>query len=203
MRKVIAIALTAFWIAVVAFVVVVSSQDRRVSSQWSQWPTVQGNITSSETTSGKLPNGETYYRLNTRFRYEVEGTLYYSTQSWYAADQEEERKYPPGTRVTVHYDPLEPQTAVIEPGKVLNEWLAILVQAIGWGIIVSLVSWASIWPHGTSHKQAAKSFSIDTSTTERGEGQCGKPRYKTNVVKKKARLREEARHESKSSQQTG
>ena len=155
MRKVIAIALTAFWIAVVAFVVVVSSQDRRVSSQWSQWPTVQGNITSSETTSGKLPNGETYYRLNTRFRYEVEGTLYYSVRSRYVTGPGGERKYPPGTRVTVHYDPLEPQTAVIEPGKVLNEWLLILVQIIVWSISVSgiiFIIW--LWPHGTPHKQA-------------------------------------------------
>jgi hypothetical protein len=153
MRKVIVIVLTVLWITgVVAFVV--SSQDRRVSLQWAQWPTVQGNITSSETTSGTQPNGETYYRLNTRFEYEVEGILYYSTQSWYVAGPEEEREYPPGTRVTVHYDPLEPQTSVIEPGKLLNEWLARLVPAIGWGILISFMVIVFIWPHGTPHKQA-------------------------------------------------
>ncbi len=154
MRKVIAIVLTVLWITgVVAFVV--SSQDEmerdgRIRSQWSNWPTVQGNITSSETTSGTQPNLETYYRLNTRFEYEVEGTLYHSTQSWYVAGPGEEREYPPGTRVTVHYDPLEPQTAAIEPGKALNEWLAILLEAIALGIVVSLL----IWANGTPHKQA-------------------------------------------------
>ncbi|OGO25295.1 MAG: hypothetical protein A2144_04890 [Chloroflexi bacterium RBG_16_50_9] len=155
MRKLIAIVLTALWIAgVVAFVVLSQSDLERIRSQWS-WPTAQGKIISSETTSRTQSNGETNYRLNVRFSYKVEGTLYYSTQSWYVVGPGKERKYPPGTRVTVHYDPLEPQTAVIEPGKVLNEWLLILVQIIVWSISVSgiiFIIW--LWPHGTPHKQA-------------------------------------------------
>ncbi len=145
MRKVIAIVLTVLWIAgVVAFVV--SSQDDmeragRIRSQWSNWPTAQGKITSSETTR-TYPNEETYYRLNTRFRYEVEGTLYYSTQSWHVAGPGEELKYPPGARVTVHYDPLEPQTAVIEPMEIPEWWWyegEVYVTVILWGILVPVM----------------------------------------------------------------
>jgi hypothetical protein len=161
MRKVIAIVLTALWITgVVAFVA--SSQDdldklEHIRSQWSNWPTAQGKITSSETTSGTNPNGEPYYRLNTRFEYEVKETLYYSTQSWYVSGPREEGKYTRGIRVTVHYDPMEPQTAVIEPARIPAGWESageVYAPAIVFGILVSLMILANIWPHGTPHKQA-------------------------------------------------
>ena len=149
MFKVIATALSALLIAGVVFYLVSSQDDldelERIHSNWASWPTVHGVITFAKTASGTNPNGETYYRLNTRFGYEVESTLYFSTQSWYVGGPGKERQYLPGAKVTVHYDPLDPKTAVIEPEKVLNEWVLRRVKLYMSAILISLGGCGFVW----------------------------------------------------------
>lgn len=80
----------------------------------SHWPTTEGVVVDLWLTrrSG----------THVTYRYEVEGREYESTQvrlvEKFFREKRSDRaaRYPEGTRVTVWYDPLRPERAVLEPG---------------------------------------------------------------------------------------
>jgi hypothetical protein len=97
------------------------------------WPTVMGRITTSilETyvTYDENSSGTTMYRPQVTYEYEVEGEVYSSSQvkvGGFSSSNLEgsERKklaaYPVGGAVEVHYDPFNPQDALLEfnPAKI-------------------------------------------------------------------------------------
>lgn len=89
-----------------------------------RWPTVAGTITQSKLAVEFDEDGDEAYRADIRFAYRVGGrefegskvkwgwTAVYAWRSRAAAALAE---YPIGKAVTVHYDPAQPTTAVLDP----------------------------------------------------------------------------------------
>ena len=118
-----------------------------------RWPTTSGRVVSSEIERSSGYNDRDNYRAAIRYTYEVGGSEYSSTRrcygdelsvSWSGPSKGAVERYPPGTAVTVHYDPSGPSEAVLEPGvrwEVLGNiaggllFVAIGVAGlvIGWG----------------------------------------------------------------------
>ena len=96
------------------------------------WPTVQGRVDRSKIEQ-RLTKSGTFYRLALVYHYEV-GGLYYEGDTVefgsprVTAEELIERlaaKYPAGAQVTVHYDPDDPATCVLEMSDEMarqNEW---------------------------------------------------------------------------------
>jgi hypothetical protein len=111
-----------------------------------KWPTVSGIIELSTTESYvKRENGrnETVYAPAVEYSYEVRDRQYRSRQvklgveisgSKFIADKIA-MKYPQGSRVTVHYDPQNPSSAMLESPHGYP-WLLLGIAAICFGIAV-------------------------------------------------------------------
>jgi hypothetical protein len=90
------------------------------------WPTAPGKVESCEQRRRSTRTG-TVYQLALSYSYEVGGFEYqgHSAEfgpSWVANESlidELARKYPAGTAVTVHFDPTDPQTSVLETSEAL------------------------------------------------------------------------------------
>jgi hypothetical protein len=93
----------------------------------SRWPTVRGKISSS----WAVLDGE-----KLAYAYQVGGGSYVGHHVWWVATggsgagdatpQELAEKYPPGSDVTVYYDPSHPAHAVLEPRNMRNAKVAIV-----------------------------------------------------------------------------
>ncbi len=101
------------------------------------WPTVEGEVTMSRRHQGRS-------RLKDfEYRYTIDGQDY---ENWRAAFVRVpyvnplHEAYPAGRRVAVHYDPDDPERAVIEPGApLLGVLVESLVSAVMFGIAGVLV----------------------------------------------------------------
>jgi hypothetical protein len=108
----------------------------RKARTMSRWPTVMGKITSTwDTLDGS--------RIT--YAYNVAGHSYVGHRiSWPAGStadptaQELTEKYPPGSDVTVYYDPSRPTTAVLEPRNLQNAIVSTVftVAFAGFGLVV-------------------------------------------------------------------
>ncbi len=107
---------------------------RRLKSASARWPTVNGTITKSDVVEevredhddNRSQRQELRYRPAVQFSYRVGGQDYSSgTRKWgwseIYMDREEPQKivakYPKGASVPVHYDPANPENAVLEPAN--------------------------------------------------------------------------------------
>ncbi|OVE76478.1 hypothetical protein BVX98_05730 [bacterium F11] len=97
------------------------------------WPTTEGKIISSEvdshwsrTGTGTNRRSKMMYDAKVVFEYSVEGRVYtsnkvsfgeYSSSSRRSAQKVVE-KYPPNKDVIVFFDPVNPEMAILEPGKI-------------------------------------------------------------------------------------
>lgn len=87
------------------------------------WPTVSGVVTKSEVESHSDSDGTTY-SAEISFRYQVNGQANESDTWRFGAGSSSDsseargvvRRYPVGQPVTVHYDPNDPSSAVLEVG---------------------------------------------------------------------------------------
>ncbi len=97
------------------------------------WPSVLGEITTSEI-ARYTSSGETMYSANIHYVYKVENKEYggsnitssdgsTSVQSFVKKDL---KKYPVGKQVKVYYDPLFPESSLLEPG--VNFWIGLLFK---------------------------------------------------------------------------
>ncbi len=88
------------------------------------WPAVAGRVEVSKARANRPDNGMPGYRYVVVYRYTVDGEewdgdmvaagkLFYATRRWV---EQRLAPYPVGARVTVYYDPEDPETAVLEPG---------------------------------------------------------------------------------------
>ncbi len=110
----------------------------------SRWPTVAGKISSS----WAVLDGE-----RVKYDYAVGGHSYVGHRvSWRAAGgsstadptaQELAEKYPPGSAVTIFYDPNHPASAVLEPRNMQNAiFAAVFMFAFGsFGLIFLGLAW--------------------------------------------------------------
>jgi hypothetical protein len=88
------------------------------------WPSVPGEVTSSEVERRRSNKNSTTYAPVVTYDYTVGGTPYTSDRLAFGAANSggpaEPRKvagrYPAGSKVTVHYSPGDPSLAVLEPG---------------------------------------------------------------------------------------
>jgi hypothetical protein len=94
------------------------------ASASARWPTVIGTITESRLAIENDRDGDETYRADIRFAYRVGERDYQGSTvkwGWTAIFALRSRaaavlaKYPAGMKVTVHYDPAQPRTAVLEP----------------------------------------------------------------------------------------
>lgn len=86
------------------------------------WPETQAQVTHSELTYTRSRSGSSMYSAVYVFRYTANGTEYmardgpgYSTSS-YSSMEEKVKKYAPGTRHPIRYNPANPQEIRIEAG---------------------------------------------------------------------------------------
>jgi hypothetical protein len=98
-------------------------QNRSLAWTSARWPTVAGTITQSAL-SVIEKDGDEKYRADIRFAYRVSGREFEGENvkwgwlpvyAWRSRAAAALASYPVGKAVTVHYDPAQPATAVLEP----------------------------------------------------------------------------------------
>ena len=122
------------------------------------WPSVLGRIAASSvieeqstrTDDDGKESTSTTYRPHIAFAYEVGGREFHSTQwNWgwttlYAGDEKPRAiiaRYKPSASVAVHYDPKEPENAVLEPGDRQGTTVPLVIAFI-FGVGGALMFWA-------------------------------------------------------------
>jgi len=129
----------------------------RKSKESATWPTTEGKIVDSKvvvheetrTDDDGDESTSTVYRPNIRFSYSVNG-LAYTADTWKGrmrvstgAPKYSEgvvARYPVGRAVTVHYDPTQPDFAVLEPGNRDGATVPLIV-----GIVFGLTGVLFLW----------------------------------------------------------
>lgn len=102
--------------------------------QAKRWPTVQGTVLSAEVKRGQSSKGSSKYIPMIRFSYEVDNAQYLSDQyssttargsSMWA--KEVISQYPAYSKVTVHYNPENPEESILKPGLQSDDyWMTCL-----------------------------------------------------------------------------
>ena len=104
------------------------------------WPTVEGVVTQSEVRTSKDSDSGTMYSAHVQYEYTVFGQLYRSSKvsfspnakaSWSSGAEAIVNKYPLRSGVTVRYNEVEPNTAVLEPGAT---WGSYTWHFVGYGL---------------------------------------------------------------------
>jgi len=92
----------------------------------SKWPTTSGLVLKSKVSSHRSNNSSSStYSAKVSYQYQVEGKKFESEMVWFGGDvstsnksmvRETVKKYPVDQKVIVHYNPEDPEIAVLEPG---------------------------------------------------------------------------------------
>jgi hypothetical protein len=109
------------------------------------WPSVEGRILRSEVTRSTDGDGDDSYSPEVTYRYVVDGQSYESYTIKFGENAYGNRntaeaiaaRYPDGSRVTVYYDPADPERAVLEPGVSAGSYIVFSIGAIF--LVVGLV----------------------------------------------------------------
>ena len=164
-------------VAIFASVGLMKRWERQAGYARSQWPIVEGTVTSSRSSSVDISEPcRTLNYFSVWFTYEVDGVRYSGMQDWPGGGACDERKYAAGTIITVHYDPDKPKTAVVDLMKVSFVWAA-FVGALGVPATLTL-GCILIWTWATRRKDLRCSVTTRTHC-ERWETDCeaSKPPY--------------------------
>jgi hypothetical protein len=108
-----------------------------------EWPVVQGQITESELEVSRDDEGDDQYTPRVAYSYSVNGLSYQNFtikfgETTYSSERtalEILGRYPVGQAVNVHYDPADPDRAVLEAGVTGGSYIVLSV-----GLIFVLVS---------------------------------------------------------------
>ncbi|MBL4884939.1 MAG: DUF3592 domain-containing protein [Planctomycetaceae bacterium] len=107
------------------------------------WPSTNGSVLSSEVVSNRDNDGDTSYRPQIEYSYQVDGQDYQQGNIRYDGDwgssnssyaHKTVREYPIGKQVDIYYDPENVTEAVLEPGVT---WASYSI--LGFGLIFFLV----------------------------------------------------------------
>lgn len=115
----------------------------RDAKQAVAWPAASGRIVSSrveshmESVGGRQGNRVRFYQAVVEYAYTVGSREYHSTRLSFGPKEETAQapaeakaaRYPEGSAVTVHYDPENPASAVLDV-KVARQWLGWLIMAV-------------------------------------------------------------------------
>ena len=95
----------------------------------SRWPTVPGVVTS---TWDSLDDGKILYDYQVGAKRYVGRRVFWFVGKSTAdrTPQELTETYPPGSDVTVYYDPKSPKTSILEPWNRQNMWLALVFAVV-------------------------------------------------------------------------
>ena len=115
-------------------------------------PTVSGTVFESAIRSNRRANGLPRHRYMVRYRYDVNRKKYesqlvaaaafpYGSEVWATR---RESGYPVGHPVTVHYNPADPHTAVLEPGWSRECWYFVAATAMLLIFGTAAVIWGSV-----------------------------------------------------------
>ena len=116
------------------------------------WPTVPGVVEQSKVEKNSAAAG-TLYRLALRYRYQVDGAAQFGNRAMFGPVRVSNQdliesladRFSVGAQVTVHYDPGDPATAVLDTSDELarqNQWQVWLFLAlpIALSILVAIVN---------------------------------------------------------------
>lgn len=133
------------FLAVGVLIVVLGVQSCRFEVLARKWPTTPGTITSSRLESRGTGRGYRV-RASITYTYIVDARRYYNSRvvfgqeilSPFSDAQKTVEKYPEHATVTVSYDRLDPDRAVLEPGEFLPGFVAmgvgsLLIGVAWWG----------------------------------------------------------------------
>ena len=108
-------------------------QDARVSESW---PATDGEILSSNVREDTDEDGTSYFG-DVTYRYSVDGISYVTDNVSFGQyggsrghAEEIVDRYPAGSGGTVHYDPADPVTAVLEPGVTWSSYFLLIFGAV-------------------------------------------------------------------------
>jgi hypothetical protein len=109
------------------------------------WPSVQGQVTSSDVERSTDGEGGTSYQPQIDYSYTVNDQRYSGDrvnfgQNSYSSRRGAEEvaaRYPVGQSVAVYYDPVEPDSAVLEPGVSSGSYIVISIGACF--VLISLI----------------------------------------------------------------
>jgi len=137
-KKIIFLVVFLVGIGIVSYAYTLYSKSRAAAD----WPTTTGRIVSSAVDSYRSRSGSgsssrttTMYRAEISFQYTVKGRSYVSDQvsfgdhssSTSGGIREIVNRYPAASTATVYYDPADPATAILEPGKLGGLWIPFVV----------------------------------------------------------------------------
>ncbi len=123
---------------------------RRQAAEASGWPQIAGRIVSSTVEhyrqrvgGARTGNLVTFYEAVVEYSYTVNGHDYHSTRLSFGAKsagsqalaEEKAARYPAGSQVMVHYDPLNPANAVLDL-KVAQSVTSLVVALVFFGLAV-------------------------------------------------------------------
>lgn len=112
------------------------------------WPQVQATVEQSGIQEERDSKGRTRYLIDVRYRYRVDGrelsaSRVYFGDSGFLLESEAHKVLAPyavGQVVTASYDPVDPQSAVLEPGRPRNLGLLFVLAGVfgvpGFGILL-------------------------------------------------------------------
>jgi hypothetical protein len=113
------------------FMLALGGYEIKGSRETSNWPSITGTITSSSVrteTRRESNKTSTVYFPNVQYRYKIDGQPYTSSRIAFgnasggrkSFAQDVVEKYPSGQKITVYYDPDDPQYAILETGFTWN-----------------------------------------------------------------------------------
>ncbi|MGZ4971531.1 MAG: DUF3592 domain-containing protein [Limisphaerales bacterium] len=101
------------------------------------WPTTEGIVRTSEIGRHRSNKGGTTYSADVSYDYSVGGSRYTGTKLAVGAMSSSSsyaqgvlKRYPVGAKVTVHYSPSDPETAVLETGIHGGTWICFGVGSV-------------------------------------------------------------------------
>jgi hypothetical protein len=125
--------------------------DLLTASRAKSWPTVPGIVQSTELSTTRGRRGRTTYTPVVKYGYEVNGSSFVGDRVDYGDRGTSSMtdamavasRYREGQQLLVRYDPKDPQSAVLEVGTTMDNWLV-----FGFGLLLSLFgafSARSLW----------------------------------------------------------
>ena len=160
-----------FWTVIVGVFDVFCSYNIYRQTKAASFPTTTGQIASSEVESHSDSDGTTYGAAIT-FTYTVNNTLYNSDSwrfgAWSSSDDDYAReviaRYPVGKKVTVYYDPNDPESAVLEVGvQPMDMFLLLFLTPFN---LVMLWLWGM--GIGAIHRKISKPIAGGVNIVQRG-----------------------------------
>jgi hypothetical protein len=105
----------------------------------SRWLRTEGVVLVSDLQRSRDSDGGYMYRPEISYSYQVDGADFVASRrkfgsrislSWSVPAARAVRKYPAGSRVSVWYDPTDPQEAVLETGITTLVWISLAASAL-------------------------------------------------------------------------